>query len=86
MLQPILETLDETVRKIKLEYATKDEKGEPIVTDNKYKIEDTKGITKAFKELDEIETEVTLHKIKKDELPEDITAEQLTGIMEIVEE
>lgn len=53
-------------------YAKKDEKGKPVMKGengkNEFDMEDMEGFTKEFQELSLLETEVTLHKIKIDDL------------------
>lgn len=100
-LQPILEVFTDMLKKIYVDNAKKGEDGKPLMEKgknevgqeiDKYKIEDQEKFDKDYKELLDIETEVTLHKIKSADLPKDkdgnldITAKQYTGIFQIIEE
>ena len=86
-------------KELQMEHAEKNEKGDLVIKDEKaftkalekLQEEHREAIDGRKKQSDEIEklleeeVELKLLKVKKEELPEDITAEQLKGIMEIVE-
>lgn len=79
-----VEPLVEEIKKLQEEYATKDAEGAPITKDNVYQIPDMVKFNAAYKELMDIDTEVVLHKIKQADLPQDISASQLSTILEFV--
>lgn len=80
----ILKKLDE----IKKEFAEKDEIGKFIVKDNQYSIKDMESFNKKVEEFmdSEINEEIELHKIAQKNLPDNITAQQMTAIFELIEE
>ena len=95
LLRPILKNYIEARKALQESFAKKDEKGEPILLDDKdqfgrptkkYDIEDMKGFNEKLEELLKEETEVKLYRINQDILPADITADQLTGIMDLVDD
>ena len=95
LLRPILKNYIEARKALQESFAKKDEKGEPILLDDKdqfgrptkkYDIEDTKTFNEKLEELLKEETEVKLYRINQDILPADITADQLTGIMDLVDD
>ena len=95
LLRPILKNYIEARKVLQESFAKKDEKGEPILLDDKdqfgrptkkYDIEDMKSFNEKLEELLKEETEVKLYRINQDILPADITADQLTGIMDLVDD
>ena len=89
-LSAIIEPLSETIKKLQDEHAKKDKDGEKITIKkgeiDEIQMVDLKKFEAEYKELMEVENEVSLHKIKSENLPEDIIVAQLNGIMEIIEE
>jgi hypothetical protein len=89
-LSAIIEPLSETIKKLQDEHAKKDKDGEKITIKkgeiDEIQMVDLKKFEAEYKELMEVENEITLHKVKIENLPEDITVAQLNGIMEIIEE
>ena len=85
-LIPIIESINETIKKLQDDHAKKDKEGENVVIDNEIQMVDLKKFEAEYKELMDVENEVDFHKIKSENLPEDITVAQLNGILEIVEE
>lgn len=85
-LSAIIEPLSETIKKLQDENAKKDKKKEKVVIDGQIQMVDLKKFEAEYKELMEVENEVSLHKVKEENIPEDITVAQLNSIMEIVEE
>ena len=95
LLRPILKNYIEARKALQESFAKKDEKGEPILLDDKdqygrpskkYDITDLKTFNEKLEELLKEETEVKLYRINQDILPADITADQLTGIMDLVDD
>ena len=95
ILRPIVKKYIEDRKVLQESFAKKDEKGEPILLDDKgnfgrptkkYDIEDMKTFNKKLEELLKEEVEVKLYRIPQDILPADITSEQLTGLMELVDD
>jgi hypothetical protein len=79
----ILEKLDD----IKKEFAAKDEDGNPIIKDNQYDIQNKEGFNAKIKELMDSECEdIELHKLEEKNLPDTITANQMTAIVDLIEE
>ena len=85
-LSAIIEPLSETIKKLQEDHAKKDKDGEIIVVEKEIQMVDLKKFNLEYDELMKIENEVSFHKIKTENLPEDITVAQLNGILEIVEE
>jgi hypothetical protein len=76
----------EEERKLLLEsFSEKDETGKPIIKDNKYNIKDLDSYNKEFNTLKEEKEEVNLFKISMEEIPENITVSQMSGIFPIIE-
>lgn len=92
-----------------IKYAEKDKKGNPVMVNNNYKIEEKKEKTfekefeklqkehkssikereKQFEEYNKLleeKVEIKLHKIKEEDIPEDITTNQLDSIFDILED
>lgn len=81
-VEPLLETL----KNLQEEHSEKDEKGNPIIIGNTYKIVDQKKFNEEHAKLMDIEVKVDLHKIKRGDLPADISAGQLSMIFSIISE
>ena len=95
LLRPILKNYIEARKALQESFAKKDEKGEPILLDDKdqfgrptkkYDIEDMKGFNEKLEELLKEETEVKLYRMNQSDLPADITADMASGLIELVNE
>jgi hypothetical protein len=73
------------IRKLQDKHSKKDKEGNKITEGDKIIMENMDEFSKDFEELMDIEGETTLHKIKQDDLPKEITAKQLSLIFSIVE-
>ena len=95
LLRTILKNYIEARKTLQESFAKKDEKGEPILLDDKdqfgrptkkYDIEDTKTFNEKLEELLKEETEVKLYRMNQSDLPADITADMASGLIELVNE
>jgi len=86
ILLSVIEPLFEMIKKLQNDNAKKDEQGKIIEINGQIQMVDLEKFNKEYKELMEVENKISLHKIKIEDLPENISAAQLTSIMEIVEE
>lgn len=85
LLSNDFEVLLASIKKLQEEHAKKNEEGKAIIENNDYIMKDFKLFDDDYQKLMNIENEITLHKIKEEDIPSDITAGQLTGILEIIE-
>ena len=85
-IQSEVETIDSEIKKIQLENCKKDKKGEPIIENDKYVMKDMGKFDKEYKKLLDIEINIEIHKIKKEMLPQNISAIQMSGILSLIEE
>lgn len=80
-----MEPLLESIKKLQEDNAKKDKDGKPIIKDNVYEIEDLEKFNEEYKKLMDIEVEITLHKIKEEDLPNDISTTQMSIILDLIE-
>ena len=104
---PGFEAYDTARVELAKKFAKKDEKGEPVIEDNQYVLEDKPAfdiglaeLRESFKETLEIrqtqldeykkllaeEVGLTLHKVKLDDVPKEITVDQMTALQEMIED
>jgi len=76
----------ESRAKLQEEHAKKDKDNKLIVVEGRVQMKDDEKFNDEFKKIQDIEVEIDLFKIKREELPEDITAEQLTNIFTLIDE
>lgn len=81
-----MEALAEAIKKLQEDHAKKDEKGKPIIKNDKYLMVDEDKFNEEYKELMDIENEIKLHTVKKEDLPKDVSAKELMVIMEFLTE
>lgn len=62
-----MKAYDETRKNLLDQFAKKDEKGEPVINNGQYEIEDAEGWNNEIRELLETETEVQVHTVSIDE-------------------
>lgn len=94
-LQREMESINTAIENLKKQHAEKDKKGDPIIKTEKdekgnpiqlYDIKDMASFNKDYKELMNLEVEISFHKVKREDLPEDINALQMETIIEFLEE
>jgi hypothetical protein len=81
-----METLNTELRKLQEENSVKDADGNPIVKDGKYEMVDMEKFNEEYKKLMDIDVEISLHKIKASDVPVDISASQMSIILDLIEE
>src|SRR6185369_2391598 len=80
-----LEAVQETIMKLQKEHAQKDAKEEMIIKDGKIEMVNLTKFNEEYEELMKIENDVTLHKVRREDIPAEITAGQLSGIFDLIE-
>ena len=84
-LKKIVEDFEEVRKSLIEKYAEKDENGEPVVEDNRYKIADQTAFAKEYSELLKEENEVDFHTIGIEALEDcKITGEFMDAISDFV--
>lgn len=87
IIQNELEPLIGEIKKIQDKHAIKDSNGNAAMNGKQILMRDINEFEKDYNELTEIENDnIKLHKIKREDLPKDITSGQLTGIFDLIEE
>ena len=81
-----LEPLSDIIKKLQEEYCKKDVDGKPIITNNQYEIDNVIKFNEEYNNLLNMDIDITLHRIKREDLPDDITVQQLSSILDFVDE
>lgn len=84
LIKEFEETFNQERMKLIDEMCEKDEKGENIVVKGVFKLKDMDAYSKEYNLLLEKDIDIELHKIKEDEVPEDISSGQLIGIYPLI--
>ncbi|HHV42946.1 MAG TPA: hypothetical protein GXX72_08970 [Clostridiaceae bacterium] len=84
-LLPMMEQYNEQLEKLQLQHA-KMQDDKPVIVDNLLQFKDEEAYLKDKEKLDNTELEITLHKIRKIELPTELTMRQLVQIGAMVHE
>lgn len=94
-IQKAAEPINAAIENLKKEHAEKGKDGSPILKTEKdengkevqfYDIRNMDAFKKDYDELMDVETEISFHKVKKEELPEDITTFQMQTVIEFLED
>ena len=85
-LNPTMEVIQEEVKKLQLDNAKIDKDNKPIIKESNYQMKDPIKFEEEYKKLMDIDTPVELFKLKKSELPENITAGSMASISDIIED
>lgn len=85
-LAGVIEPFMETRKKLQEEHSVKDKDGKQIIEKGQIKMKSLEKFNEEYEKLINIEVEIKLHKVDQKDIPEDITAGQLSGIMEIIKE
>jgi hypothetical protein len=87
-LKPIVKTFEEARIALVESYCKKGEDGKPIMKDGAYTFDDQSEFDKEYKKLQKEEAQFSTQtfKINMSDIPEAITAAQMTGISSLVEE
>ena len=86
LIQREVEPLVDTIKSLQEQYAEKDADGKAVIVDNQYKMADLEKFSTEYQILMNIDVDITLHKVKQEDLPADISAAQILPIMEMIED
>jgi len=78
------EPISKMIEKLQIEHAKKDKDGYPVIIEGNYDMVNYNKFNEEFNEFMDLETEIVLHKVAENEIPENISVKQLMYVDKMV--